>query len=101
MYGGHDDGSDGNGDGDSTSWWMRSDGCGCDFRGLSLSSSSQKGMVSLQFILGLTWRCQHQVVRSDGTGCRTYHCSLSFTWPGTRSCFLGDDSSLISSLIWP
>ena len=67
-FGGDGDGGDGDDDGDNTSWWMRSDyGGGCEFRGFSLSSSCQKGMVPSHFILCLTSWCQRQVVRSVGT----------------------------------
>ena len=78
KFGGDGDGGDGGDDGDNTSWWMRSNyGGGCEFRGLSLSSSLRKGMVSSHFILGLKSRCQRRVVRSVGTVARPYHCSLS------------------------
>ena len=67
-YGGDGDDGDGDGGGGSTSWWRRSDyGGGCEFRGFSLSSPLQKGMVPSHFILGLTSWCQRQVVRSVGT----------------------------------
>ena len=73
-------------------WWL------LRFVWFLMSSISLMAWVPSQYILRLTRQSQREVVRPAGTGCRSYHWSLSSPRLDSRLCFLGDYSSLISSL---